>query len=116
MRFTVDGGAERWVRNFGSDSFASRQYAGAGKSGRLLVERFGVLEFAIALVLDGDRLTLIMRRWRAFGVALPLWLAPRSVAHETAEHGVFHFFVEISHPFCGLITRYKGWLQRVIPG
>jgi len=111
VRFRADGGAEHWARTFGKHAFSSRQYEGAGKSERLLVERLGALEFAMALVLETDRLRLATRRWRVFGVAMPLWLAPRSSAHETAENGVFQFFVEISHPLCGLIVRYKGWLQ-----
>jgi hypothetical protein len=111
VRFTADGGVEQWSRAFGEHTFFSRQYEGAGKSERLLIERFGALEFAMALVLDGDRLHLVARRWRAFGVPLPLWLAPHSVAYEAAENGVFQFFVEIGHPLCGLIVRYKGWLK-----
>jgi Domain of unknown function (DUF4166)/Saccharopine dehydrogenase NADP binding domain len=111
VRFAADREAERWTRKFGKHAFSSRQYEGAGKSRRLLVERFGVLQFAMALVLDGDRLRLVTRRWSAFGIPLPLWLAPRSNANETAEHGVFQFFVEITHPLCGLIVRYKGWLE-----
>lgn len=111
VRFTADAGAERWSRTFGTHAFSSRQYEGAGKSERLLVERFGVLEFAMALVLESDRLRLVTRRWSVFGMALPLWLAPRLNAYETADHGVFQFFVEISHPLCGLIVRYKGWLK-----
>lgn len=111
VRFTAEGGVELWSRTFGEHTFSSRQYEGAGKSVRLLVERFGALEFAMALVLEGDRLLLVTRRWRAFGVDLPLWLAPRSIAHETGADGVFQFFVEIGHPLCGLIVRYKGWLK-----
>ncbi len=76
-----------------------------------MVERFGVLEFAMALVRDGERLRLVMRAWRAFGVPLPLWLAPCSDAYEAEEGGVFRFFVEISHPIVGLIVRYRGWLK-----
>jgi hypothetical protein len=111
VQFTSDGGAEHWLRSFGEHTFSSRQYEGTGKSERLLVERFGALEFSLALVLEDDRLRLVIRRWRAFGLALPLWLAPRSTAYETAENGVFQFFVELSHPVCGLIVCYKGWLK-----
>jgi hypothetical protein len=113
VAFNTDNATETWSRRFGKHAFSSRQYEGAGKSARLLVERFGALEFAMALVLEGDRLRLVARRWRALGVALPLWLAPRSNAYETAVNGVFQFFVEISHPLCGLIVRYKGRLMPV---
>lgn len=109
-------GGEVWRRTFGRNSFQSHQYEGRGKSERLIVERFGALEFAMALVADGDRVRLITRRWSAFGIALPLWLAPRSDAYEREENGVFHFFVEITHPLAGLIVRYSGWLTPQPPG
>jgi hypothetical protein len=111
VRFAHDAGTEVWSRTFGDYTFSSCQYEGTGRHERLLVERFGVFEFAMALVLDDGVLRLVVRGWRFLGIALPLWLAPRSVAHETAKHGVFHFFVEISHPLCGLIVRYQGWLE-----
>lgn len=107
---------EVWRRTFGAHSFRSLQYEGERKSARLIVERFGVLEFAMALVIEGDRLRLVTRRWSAFGVPLPLWLAPRSEAYEAEENGSFRFFVEISHPLTGLIIRYSGLLKLQPPG
>lgn len=111
VRFDVNDSEEVWTRRFGTHRFRSVQYEGRGRWERLLVERFGALEFAMALVRDGERLRLVMRAWRAFGVPMPLWLAPRSDAHESEENGVFRFFVEISHPLVGLIVRYRGWLK-----
>jgi hypothetical protein len=64
----------------------------------------------MALVLEGERLRLIVRRCSVFGIVLPLWLAPRGDAYEYAADGRFHFHVEISHPFTGLIVGYRGWL------
>jgi hypothetical protein len=84
---------------------------GSGRSERLLCERFGPLDFGMALVWDGHRLSLILRRWSAFGVPLPMWLCPTSVAHESVEDGRFRFSVEIGHPLLGLIVRYRGWLE-----
>jgi hypothetical protein len=82
----------------------------------LIIERFGALEFAMALVVEGDRLRLVTRRWSAFGMPLPIWLAPRSNAYESEENGAFRFFVEISHALTGLIVRYDGWLKPQPPG
>jgi hypothetical protein len=65
----------------------------------------------MAPVWDGARLSLVLRRWSVFGVALPMWLCPGSQAHETVEDGRFAFDVAISHPMTGLIVRYKGWLE-----
>jgi hypothetical protein len=111
VSFDVSDSEEVWTRSFRTHRFRSAQYEGKGRWERLLVERFGALEFAMALVRDGERLRLVMRAWRAFGVPLPLWLAPHSDAYEAQEGHVFHFFVEISHPFVGLIVRYRGWLK-----
>lgn len=107
---------EVWRRTFGKHSFQSHQYEGRGKAERLIVERFGALEFAMALVVEEGRVRLVARRWSALGIALPMWLAPRSNACETEENGVFRFFVEISHPLTGLIVRYSGWLKPQPPG
>lgn len=107
---------EVWRRTFGRHSFHSHQYDGRGKSECLVVERFGALAFAMALVIDDGCVRLVTRRWSAFGIALPMWLAPRSRAYETEENGVFRFFVEISHPLTGLIVRYTGWLKPQPPG
>jgi hypothetical protein len=111
VKFEVSGETETWTRTFGDDVFSSRQFGGRGRSAGLLCEGFGPLLFAMALVLENGRLSLVLRRWSAFGVPLPMWLCPRSDAFETVESGRFHFHVEISHPICGLIVRYKGWLE-----
>jgi len=111
VTFHADSLRETWRRRFGRFEFSSTQYEGEGRSERLLCERFGALEFAMALVLDGDRLRLVTRGWRAFGVPMPLWLAPRSDAYEAEEDGGFRFHVEISHPLAGLIVRYRGLLK-----
>jgi hypothetical protein len=66
----------------------------------------------MALVLEQGRLSLVMRRWYAFGIPLPMWLCPRSTSYEAVEDGRFRFHVEIGHPFTGLIIRYRGWLTR----
>ncbi|BCM16298.1 SDR family oxidoreductase [Mesorhizobium sp. J8] len=110
VRFVADGQGESWIRTFGAHGFSSRQFAGRGRSERLLCERFGPLTFAMALVVDGNRLRLVLRRWSFLGLPLPMWLCPRSNAYETVEDGRFRFHVEISHPAAGLIVRYRGWL------
>jgi hypothetical protein len=76
--------------------------------GRLLP--LSLFDFAQALVVEGDRLRLVLRRWSIFGIPLPSWLAPRSNSYETEQDGRFSFHVEISHPWTGLIVGYRGWL------
>jgi Domain of unknown function (DUF4166)/Saccharopine dehydrogenase NADP binding domain len=112
VQFDASNGVETWTRTFGSDRFGSRQFAGRGRSERLLCERFGALTFAMALVVAGERLALVLRRWSIFGLPLPMWLCPRSESYESAEQGRFNFHVRISHPLTGLIIRYDGWLVR----
>jgi hypothetical protein len=110
VRFDSANGEETWTRTFGDQSFSSRQFAGRGRSERLLCESFGPITFAMALVVEDMKLRLILRRWSVFGIPLPMWLCPRSEAYETNEDGRFNFHVEISHPLTGLIVRYEGWL------
>lgn len=110
VRFEAAAGTETWTRTFGNRSFTSLQSAGRGRSEGLLCERFGPLTFAMALVPAEGRLTLILRRWSAFGIPLPMALCPRPDAYETTEGGRFRFHVDITHPLTGLIVRYRGWL------
>ena len=112
VQFDETNGVETWTRSFGSDRFSSRQFAGRGRSERLLCERFGALTFAMALVVSDERLSLVLRRWSIFGLPLPMWLCPRSESYESAEQERFNFHVRISHPLTGLIIRYDGWLVR----
>jgi len=110
VKFRLDDGREHWRRDFAGKCFASTQEEGQGRNARLLCERFGPINFAMALVIEGERLRLVLRRWSIFGIALPLWFAPHSNTYEHVEDGRFCFHVEISHPLIGLIVRYRGWL------
>jgi len=108
--FKLQNGRERWTRTFAGCTFHSTQEQGRGRDAWLLCERFGPVKVAMALVLDGSRLRLIVRRWSVFGIPLPVWLAPRGNSYEYSENGRFHFHVETAHPFTGLIVGYRGWL------
>jgi hypothetical protein len=109
--FAASAGSETWTRTFGDDVFSSRMSYGQGRSEGLLCESFGPLKFAMALVEKDQRLLLVMRRWSAFGLPLPMWLCLRLNSYETIEDGRFSFHVEISHPLTGLIVRYQGQLS-----
>src|SRR3546814_10487538 len=50
VAFEPEDDGERWTRNFGGRRFSSHQSRGAGRNEHLLVERFGVLSFAMELV------------------------------------------------------------------
>ena len=112
VRFDARDGKETWPRTFGADTFLSVQSEGAGRDAHMLVERFGPLRFVMALVVDGGKLHLVLKRWSAFGVPLPLWLGPRSQSNESVgADGRFRFYVDISHRLIGRIIKYEGWLE-----
>jgi hypothetical protein len=111
VTFRAAEGREHWRRTFGNSSFASVQEPGRGRFDRLLCERFGPFRLGLALVVQDDRLQLVLRGWSFAGLPLPAAFAPRSQAYEFAENGRFHFHVEIAHPLMGLIVRYRGWLE-----
>ena len=110
VMFTARDGIETWRRQFADRSFMSTQQEGRGRFERLLCERFGPFRFGLALVREGDRMRLIVRRWSLFGVVLPRSWAPISAAHEFVEDDKFNFYVEIGHALTGLLVRYQGWL------
>lgn len=113
VAFRTAAGGETWRRTFAGRSFASAQEEGSGRWQHLIVERFGPLSFALALVVEGGRLRLVMRGWRALGVPMPVALAPRIDSFEHAEDGRFNFHVEIGHRLTGPIVCYRGWLAPV---
>jgi hypothetical protein len=111
VTFRVDGEREIWQRTFGDSAFASVQEPGRGRFERLVCERFGPFCFGLALVVEDDRLRLLLRGWSFAGLRLPAAWAPRTRAFEFADNGRFHFHVEIDHPVMGLIVRYRGSLK-----
>ena len=111
VKFTPENGAERWVRSFDGKSFSSVQSAGEGRNEYLLVERFGIASFAMALVVEGDRLILAPRRWSLLGLPMPRFFLPTGSSFETVQEGQFCFDVQIAIPLIGLIVAYKGRLD-----
>ncbi|MCF7750987.1 DUF4166 domain-containing protein [Bacillus subtilis subsp. subtilis] len=111
--FTPERGGERWTRDFAGRRFSSWQRRGQGGNAQLLVERFGIIDVALALVVDGDRLHLVARRWSCLGIPLPKTLLPGGRTFETERDGRFVFDVEIAAPVVGLIAGYRGSL---VPG
>lgn len=111
VTFTPEGEGERWTRNFGGRRFSSLQSEGRGRNEYLLVERFGPAAFAMALVVEGDRLRLVPRRWTLLGFPMPHFLMPDGPSFETGVDGKFRFDVEIRAPVIGLIVGYRGTLE-----
>lgn len=111
VSFKQSGATERWTRAFGTHKFTSHQFEGAGRFERLLCEKFGPFTFGLALVVESNRLTFVVRRWSVFGMPMPRFLAPKGEACEFDQNGTFHFDVEIKAPLIGLIVRYVGYLE-----
>lgn len=105
-----EGDGERWTRDFGGRRFSSLQSRGHGRDEALLLERFGLITVALALVVEGDRLHLLPRRWSCLGLPLPQALLPAGTTFETERDGRFVFNVEIAAPLVGLIVAYRGTL------
>lgn len=111
VAFTPERGGERWTRDFAGRRFSSWQRRGQGRNDALLVERFGPIDVALALVVEEDRLQLVARRWSLLGIPLPTALLPGGRTFETEREGRFVFDVEIGAPLVGLIVGYRGTLQ-----
>ncbi len=110
VRLAAEGDAERWSRSVAGRTFSSVQAAGSGRAEGLVRERFGAVAVDMALLVEPGGLRYVVRRWRLFGMPMPLWLGPRSIAVESVDEQKFCFDVEIVHPLTGLIVRYRGWL------
>lgn len=111
VTLTPDRGGEHWQRDFGGARFRSRQTLGTGRNDRLLVESFGPIRVALAIIREGDRLYLVPRRWSLWRLPLPKVFLPKGTSFETEEAGRFRFDVEIAAPVIGLIVGYRGWLE-----
>jgi hypothetical protein len=108
----IDGG-ELWQRDFAGSKFSSFQSQGRGYFDKLLMEKFGPVTVAIALVSEQEKLKLLIRHWNILGISMPLFMAPNGETYEYVADGFFCFHVEIKHWFTGLIVQYEGRLELV---
>lgn len=107
------GGREIWMRTLGARRF--RSFLSSPAAG-MVRERFGPLDFDMAVSVDADGLTMEVVGWRLLGLALPRFLAPRSRARETVgSDGRFRFDVPIFAPLLGRLTHYRGALALETP-
>jgi hypothetical protein len=113
VAFFARGAEEIWRREFAGRRFESRLSEGTKGWTGLIRERFGVLSVGMALVADGERLRMVVRRWSVLGLPLPAFLVPGGDVYEEERDGRFHFHVEMNGPLTGLIVRYRGWLEPV---
>ncbi len=109
VSFTERDGTEHWTRDFSGSRFTSHLSEKDGK----LTERFGPLRFYFELPSSVGGLEMVMRRWTAFGVPLPLALGPKSAAREWQDCDDFCFDVPIALPLIGLVVHYRGKLKLI---
>ncbi|MES2490251.1 MAG: DUF4166 domain-containing protein [Pseudomonadota bacterium] len=107
-----DGARERWSRRFGAHPFHSILSLPTDGERGIVIERFGMLSFRIALPVTAHGLEMPVKRAYCLGIPLPDWLMPRSQTREFVDvQGRFNFDVAVYLPLAGLIVRYRGWLQ-----
>lgn len=111
VTFEPGAAGETWRRDFGGRPMVTHQAPGKGRNSRLIVERFGAVSVALALVTDGARLRLIPRRWSLLGMPMPGFLLPRGDSFETVSDGRFAFHVEVNLPLIGRVVAYHGTLE-----
>lgn len=111
VTFDPTAQGEKWTRDFGGQAFRSHQLEGKGRDARLLVERFGPVAVSLALVVEGEKLHLVPRRWSIFGCPMPRSLLPKGGSYEAERDGLFVLDVEIAVPVIGRIVAYRGTLS-----
>jgi hypothetical protein len=111
VTLTRQGQRELWQRDFAGSRFASLQQLGTGRDEGLLLERFGPMVFAMAVVVEDGRLHLVQRKGRIFGLPMPRWMLPKGEAYEHDAGGRFNFHVDIVLPVIGPVVGYRGWLE-----
>ncbi|MBX3664073.1 MAG: DUF4166 domain-containing protein [Burkholderiales bacterium] len=109
VTFEENDGKEKWIRDFSGCCFSSE----LSETDGFLVERFGPMRFYFALPSSEHGLEMDMRKWSVFGMPLPMFFAPRSVAKEWSEGDDFVFDVKISLPLISDLVHYRGRLRRL---
>lgn len=109
VRFEPQSGRELWTRSFGPHRFSSEMGVSAQN---LLTECFGPMRFHFALEVGGQGgLTMVLKKWTAFGLPMPRALGPKITASEAAAGDAFTFDVAVAMPLAGPVVHYRGILR-----
>jgi len=112
VSMTRIGDQERWCRTFGDSTFKTTLYRKSDDGPGTLRERFGPARFRMRLVEEDGTVHWHLEGWSVLGIALPLVLAPTSIASETLdETGRYRFAVRVSLWRLGVLFAYTGWLE-----
>ncbi len=103
---------EVWTRQFGASRFRSNlNPMGPNGSGRMM-ERFGLLNFELALSAENGKLHFPVSGGSCLGVPIPRVLLPKSDTFEFIDgQGRVCFDVSITLPLAGHVVTYRGWLM-----
>ena len=104
---TADG--ERWVRRFGTRTFAST-IAPAREDPWTFEETAGALTFRFSVAPYPSGFAWIFESWRLGPIPLPRDWAPRIRARTFERDGSYRFRVLVAHPWLGVIFAYAGQL------
>jgi hypothetical protein len=102
---------EIWARQFGKALFRSVQH----ERGGLLYERVAFATFVFAATATANGLSLRLDGFRLLGIPMPRMLHPAVDTFESEQDGRYQFEVEAHLPLFGLLVRYAGWLEPVVP-
>jgi hypothetical protein len=111
VTFAAVGDKEIWARQFDKALFRSVQY----ERGGLLYERVGFATFVFAATPTTNGLSLRLDGFHLLGIPMPRMLHPAVDTFETERDGRYRFEVEARLPLFGLLVRYAGWLEQVVP-
>ena len=107
LEVKVNGDREQWLRHFPGRCTRTVQWA----DGNLLMERFGLISFSSAPVVQGSRVHYEFRRAWFAGIPLPVWLSPYIDGYVDAGDTGWRVAVHIFAPFLGEIVHYEGWVE-----
>ena len=111
-RVTViaERGREIWHRDFAGKGIFTVLQAARVADQPVIVERFGVVSFDLALHEVENGISMTVVGMHALGIAMPRWLWPRLRAVERAEAQRFHFDVDIRLGWGHQLIHYRGWV------
>lgn len=108
VTFTPESDGETWHRSFAGHTFRSHQRAGDG--GHIL-EHVGPVEFTLRPNVVEHRLELHLTAVRFIRIPVPALFHPAIKTCEYEHEGRYHFSIESSLPWFGLLISYCGWLM-----
>jgi len=100
-----------WARKFGDahQMVSKFTYEGHYPDGYWL-EKTNSIVIELGVDIEGGGWRWSQRKTRLTGVAVPNFLIPQVKAGKFVEEDGYQFYVEMRHPWCGLLLKYSGLL------